>query len=72
MRQFIGIIRAMGMLGIIPGMFAIIGPVIGMDIAALIVALRGAVAGRLYNRIGGHHSQRFYNRQLYDFPVISS
>ena len=33
MRQFIGIIMAMGMLGIIPGMF--IGLVIGMDIAAL-------------------------------------
>jgi hypothetical protein len=40
MRQFIGIIMAMGMAGI-PGMFPIIGPVIGMDIAALISALLG-------------------------------
>lgn len=42
MRQFIGIIIAMGMLGIIPGMLPIIGLVIGMDICALMV-----LSGRL-------------------------
>lgn len=41
MRQFIGIIMAMGMAGI-PVMFAIIGPVIGMDIAALMRLSWGA------------------------------
>ena len=37
-----GIIMAMGMLGIIPGMFPIIGLVIGMDICALMVCSPGA------------------------------
>ena len=41
MRQFIGIIMAMGMDGI-PVIFPIIGPVIGMDIAALMVCSPGA------------------------------
>ena len=57
MRQFIGIIMAMGMDGIIPFMFPIIGPFIGMDIAALMVLSGRQVAGGLYNRIGAHHSQ---------------
>ncbi|MFC4313464.1 hypothetical protein ACFPN2_30590 [Steroidobacter flavus] len=53
-----GIIMAMGMAGM-PDMGFIIGPVIGMDICALMGLSSGAVAERLYNRIGGHHSQRF-------------
>jgi len=48
MRQFMGIIMAMGMDGIIPFMDPIIGPfIIGMDIAALMVALRKAGCRRV-------------------------
>ena len=66
MRQLIGIIIAMGMAGM-AGMFIGI-ELIGRVIAALMVLSKTCrvVSGRLYNRYGGHHSDRFYRTQLND------